>query len=1027
MTRILINFVLILTIICCELRVSHSRTTHHTIRNTRSLTETLESEDFIQLTDLRRPIIIDQSEIEKDNCAPTCEHFNATKNEAPKNYEGVSLSKCYGWLDSCRRFANKKDEKTPSKYCFTKKERHLIWTDDKSHTTFRNTTEKCIKKSMPSIFPSNVYNHECNICLCMCTEESTDPESITNWAFSLLPQESDIDNDRILTGVRFRTHGKLIHLQIQESQINSDDEDNWKPLSSPENLVLNKDYSLLEPNSRTLNLDVIHVPLDNVITGVRFTRIPNIDKNGWALSMEVQGTKFDKETGKLIKNSNIWYNSNNAPIASANYQRERIEISMDNSISSLFTNDKFYESNTYIKFGPANGRNDTGQYTIPYLSTSNAQTEKTKMLNGIGLTYKKTEGNIGFIKPNIFYYSANNYINGKVELSSIKYDNNEDKSLEETEEYLGTNTMVKDDIDRSTAESLSIIDPNLLQSQESMEDKLIDNKIERPITRKKLSAININGRHSIINKTKQELDEENISKSTTEKSTTEAIAKTEKMSAAFLKHSSNEYSDEEEPDVMESPREELPTEVDSREQKNPIGDYTTNENSEEHTEATTIEYSTMTNVATEESTTITSTDSPIIVDKQTSQTTTVEAITEIISTEDTWISGTDIMKESSETDKIHETTLGDTTKYSEEEKTVMKSTTEIISKEESNIFLKHLNKESATTLSAIKNNVTKVWGSFIVFVIIRIIKNPPPDQKIVNQVLGLDPIKLQTNELSSESKTNGKQFCMKVVAHRGGGYDYPENSLSAFSNSKKKGCNAVEFDLVRTKDNIPIIFHDETIERLTGKSGFIKDMTWDELKQLDIGYNHPLKEKFMGTETIALFNDAIEFCLKNELHLFIDIKDSNIEIVQVILDAYKKYPDLYKYAAITSFYPIIIYMIRRRDRRIITCLSYKPRTFSSLSHGKSNSCGTHRSKNIFNHILISIIDIIHDWALPRFTYRILEISAILLHKDIISPLIINEWNSKGIRVIAWSVNLPSEKMHFTKVLKITYLTDTLLT
>lgn len=66
----------------------------------------------------------------------------------------------------------------------------------------------------------------------------------------------------------------------------------------------------------------------------------------------------------------------------------------------------------------------------------------------------------------------------------------------------------------------------------------------------------------------------------------------------------------------------------------------------------------------------------------------------------------------------------------------------------------------------------------------------------------------------------------------------------------------------------------------------------------------------MGTETIALFNDAIEFCLKNDLHLFIDIKDSNTEIVQVILDAYKKYPDLYEYAAITSFYPIIIYMVR---------------------------------------------------------------------------------------------------------------------
>lgn len=40
--------------------------------------------------------------------------------------------------------------------------------------------------------------------------------------------------------------------------------------------------------------------------------------------------------------------------------------------------------------------------------------------------------------------------------------------------------------------------------------------------------------------------------------------------------------------------------------------------------------------------------------------------------------------------------------------------------------------------------------------------------------------------------------------------------------------------------------------------------------------------------------------------------------------------------------------------------------------------------------------------------------------------IVQEWHNRNIRVMAWTVNLPSEKSHFTRQLKVTYLTDTLL-
>lgn len=310
-----------------------------------------------------------------------------------------------------------------------------------------------------------------------------------------------------------------------------------------------------------------------------------------------------------------------------------------------------------------------------------------------------------------------------------------------------------------------------------------------------------------------------------------------------------------------------------------------------------------------------------------------------------------------------------------------------------------------------------IWSSLIIVIGLKIARISPPKMSVVQEVLGVNPLL---------PDGNGEQYCMRVVAHRGGGYDYPENSLSAFRNSKDKGCTAVEFDLSLTKDNIPILFHDLTIERLTGQSGVIKDMTWDQLKELDITYNHPLKDKFTDGEKIALFSDVLEECLNNEQRIIIDIKETRMEIVQVVLDAYKKYPKLFQRAVVSSFNPIVVYMIRRKEPRIVSSLAWRPQFFSRTSYLGLDGPGPARYTNPFKHLAACFLDKIYEWAFSRFVYYIVGISAVLLHKDILNQRIVQEWNDRNIHVMAWTVNRPSEKLHFSRLLKVTYLTDTLL-
>lgn len=77
-----------------------------------------------------------------------------------------------------------------------------------------------------------------------------------------------------------------------------------------------------------------------------------------------------------------------------------------------------------------------------------------------------------------------------------------------------------------------------------------------------------------------------------------------------------------------------------------------------------------------------------------------------------------------------------------------------------------------------------VWGSIVITVGLKILRIPPPNLSIVQEVLGVDPHLLDKDNNVSKDHGNGEQYCMRVVAHRGAAYDYPENSLTAFRNVK---------------------------------------------------------------------------------------------------------------------------------------------------------------------------------------------------------------------------------------------------
>ncbi len=74
-----------------------------------------------------------------------------------------------------------------------------------------------------------------------------------------------------------------------------------------------------------------------------------------------------------------------------------------------------------------------------------------------------------------------------------------------------------------------------------------------------------------------------------------------------------------------------------------------------------------------------------------------------------------------------------------------------------------------------------------------------------------------------------------VIGHRGAAGEYPENTLPSFEAALAQGASILESDVHITRDGIPILLHDPTLERACGIPGAAADHTWQALCALDAG------------------------------------------------------------------------------------------------------------------------------------------------------------------------------------------------
>ena len=106
----------------------------------------------------------------------------------------------------------------------------------------------------------------------------------------------------------------------------------------------------------------------------------------------------------------------------------------------------------------------------------------------------------------------------------------------------------------------------------------------------------------------------------------------------------------------------------------------------------------------------------------------------------------------------------------------------------------------------------------------------------------------------------------QFIAHRGGRFYEPENTIAAFQHAIDTGADWIEFDVQQTKDGELVVIHDETVDRTTDGTGRVEDLTLEQIRALDAG----------NGQQVPTFEEVIAFAKDNGVGILPEAKSPHL-------------------------------------------------------------------------------------------------------------------------------------------------------
>ena len=189
-----------------------------------------------------------------------------------------------------------------------------------------------------------------------------------------------------------------------------------------------------------------------------------------------------------------------------------------------------------------------------------------------------------------------------------------------------------------------------------------------------------------------------------------------------------------------------------------------------------------------------------------------------------------------------------------------------------------------------------------------------------------------------------------IIGHRGASAEAPENTLAAFELALAQKADGFEFDVRLSADGVPVIIHDDTVDRTTNGTGRVADMTLAELKSLTIDGKHTiptLDELFERFGRRVLYNVELKATGATAL-------PSSGGPARAVADCVAAHA-VGEHVLISSFNPLLVRQARRRPSLAVPVGLLRQHRMMRFAHAFAGASADHPRDDLVDASLM-------DWA-----------------------------------------------------------------